>query len=160
MYSSQSTQAWSHSECGLLLTTIGLWCFMSLSILVAHTTIDVMLREKGNDETNFSISITEVVITMETDILSRSVYGCWVGQAVNRFLKFWIIYVVIYRGKMKLVIAQATHSQRLKTNIEENKTVKSYFTCSFLSLLGFWVVLEAFLYLFIYLFIYFDFKKI
>ena len=61
---------------------------------------------------------------------------------------------------MKLVIAQATHSQRLKTNIEENKTVKSYFTCSFLSLLGFWVVLEAFLYLFIYLFIYFDFKKI
>ena len=39
---------------------------------------------------------------------------------------------------------QVTHSQRLKTNIEENKSVKSYFTCSLSSLLGFWVVLEPF----------------
>ena len=35
---------------------------------------------------------------------------------------------------------QVTQSQRVKTNIEENKTVKSYVTCSLSSLLGFWVV--------------------
>ena len=39
---------------------------------------------------------------------------------------------------------QVTHSQGLKMNFEENKTVKSYFSCSLLSLLGFWVVLEPF----------------
>ena len=39
---------------------------------------------------------------------------------------------------------QVTHSQKLKMNFEGNKTVKSYFTCSLSSLLGFWVVLEPF----------------
>ena len=46
------------------------------------------------------------------------------------------------------VWSPVTHSQRLKMNIEENKTVKSYFSCSFLSLLHFWVVLEPFCFLF------------
>ena len=46
------------------------------------------------------------------------------------------------------------HSQRLKINIEENKTFKSYFTCSLSSLLGFWVVLELFR------FYYFDVSEI
>ena len=40
--------------------------------------------------------------------------------------------------------SQVTHSQRLKLNFEENKTAKSYFSCSLSSLLGFWVVLEPF----------------
>ena len=39
---------------------------------------------------------------------------------------------------------QVTHSERLKMDIKENKTVKSHFTCSLSSLLGFWVVLESF----------------
>ena len=42
------------------------------------------------------------------------------------------------------ILSQVTHSQRLKMNFEENKTAKSYFSCSLSSLLGFWVVLEPF----------------
>ena len=38
----------------------------------------------------------------------------------------------------------ATHSPRLKMNFEETKTVKSLFSSSLSSLLGFWVVLELF----------------
>ena len=43
---------------------------------------------------------------------------------------------------------QVTQSQRVKTNIKEYKTVKSYVTCSLSSLLGFWVVLEPFCFVF------------
>ena len=42
------------------------------------------------------------------------------------------------------VKSQVTHPKRLKMDIKENKTVKSHFTCSLSSLLGFWVVLEPF----------------
>ena len=38
----------------------------------------------------------------------------------------------------------ATHSPRLQMNFEETKTVKSLFSYSLSSLLGFWVVLELF----------------
>ena len=35
---------------------------------------------------------------------------------------------------------QVTHSSGLKMNFKENKTAKSYFSCSLSSFLGFWVV--------------------
>ena len=59
---------------------------------------------------------------------------------------FWLMlqessHVVDYKYQRTTRVA---HSQRLKMNIEQNKTVRSYFTCSLSSLLGFWVVLEPF----------------
>ena len=57
------------------------------------------------------------------------------------------------RKRPPLMSPQVTQSRRFNTNIKENKTVKSYVTCSFLYLLGFWVVLEPFC------FVFFDFLQ-
>ena len=40
--------------------------------------------------------------------------------------------------------SQVTHSLVLKMNFKENKTAKSYFSCSLSSFLGFWLVLKPF----------------
>ena len=45
--------------------------------------------------------------------------------------------MVVFPLTLHNVLSQVTH-QRFRMNIEENETVKSYFSC----LLGFWVVLE------------------
>ena len=47
-------------------------------------------------------------------------------------------------GRGRYGLGTGNHSQKLKMNIEETKTVKSYISCLLSSLLSFWVVLELF----------------
>ena len=57
-------------------------------------------------------------------------------------LHFWSTYFSMLTKKTKLYAAvspQVTHSLGLKMKFEENKTAKSYFSCSLSSFLSFWV---------------------
>ena len=87
MYSSQSTQASSHSECVWPTVNHDLFLVLFASILVIHTATDVILglveeREKGMTRLVFHINRIQkcksvkqkCLITMETNILSRAVH--------------------------------------------------------------------------------------
>ena len=79
MYSSQCTQASSHSECVWPTVNHDLFLVLFASILVIHTATDVILglveeREKGMTRLSFPYQSPKCLITMETNILSRAVH--------------------------------------------------------------------------------------
>ena len=80
MYSSQSTQASSHSECVWPTVNHDLFLVLFASILVIHTATDVTLglveeREKGMTRLSLQYQLPKCLITMETNIiLSRAVH--------------------------------------------------------------------------------------
>ena len=75
--------------------------------------------------------------------------------SLSIFITEWNVVLV----HVLLIKAQVTHSQRIKRNIEENKTVKPHFSCSLSSLLGFWVVLEVIRFFFSFFFSIFFLSK-